>query len=159
MIKDRFISVHYIHDDSMQPVLQKGDFVLVRRVDLFPNYSIGGSTIATGHNDDDDDGDDHQENTNEGGKNTNSSPKSPINQDEIDRLNSQTIRSQFRGKFTTPIYDTVYTIPFTRIVAGASPPYSLPGQVILFENPSRFHPPDIQAKRLIAMGGQKVLEN
>lgn len=134
-INDNIVTIETIHDDSMQPALQKGDLVLVRRIELFLNHSLSVDDLNQSERLDEDD---------ETNDSDSSSPSTYIDhQDEKDLSNLIDIRRHNQEEGGGDWWNF-------------RPLNCLPGNVVLLKNPRKFKPIDIQARRLVALGGQKV---
>jgi signal peptidase I len=51
---------------------------------------------------------------------------------------------------------SVGRMPISQYTIWSSPPTSLPGDIVVFKNPQTFLPFEVEMKRLIGLGGQRV---
>lgn len=119
--QDIFFSMHKVHGASMEPALQDGDVVLVRKADFFTWRMISDEPLTFSE---------------------------LVEKSDVDKLDEQNDRRNLAR--INAMLGSRRGILWTR------PCQPMKGDVILYKSPNHFHHSQLQMKRVIGLGGQRV---
>jgi len=130
---NKFYCIHTITTSSMEPSLQKGDVILIRKVDFLPYYQSSGLDMK------------HLENLQHTESNT----------DKSDRLDSLLDQETDRLK-ALKVDASVGRLPGNEWTLWREPPNSARGDVVAVQCPESLFPGRLNIARLVGLGSQRV---
>jgi signal peptidase I len=133
-VNDCWFTLATVRGTSMEPTLQSGDVVLVRKADFFPFFSAYRSSRIR--------------------------VRDLTNEDEVKQNKSvQMLQEVSDLQHSLQVERSLGKAPIHELTWKRSPPMVLPGDVVVYQNKHTFQPLQMHIHRVVGVGGQQVRQD